>query len=92
MSASSGAAAPATLKYRRQAVDRPFAWPAARAIHSPTSLVSPYGLSGRHSVSSVTRSTSGMPYTEAEEEKRKLFTPAAAAASRMTWRPVTFSR
>lgn len=62
----------------------PCALPAARTSHSPASFVSPYGLSGAHGVSSVTSSTSGMPYTEAEEEKRKLRTPAAATAPSRT--------
>ncbi len=61
VSASSGAAAPATLKYRRQAVEMPWARPAARTSHSPASLVSPYGLIGRQGVSSVMRPVSGTP-------------------------------
>ncbi|CAM5709899.1 hypothetical protein SVIOM74S_02663 [Streptomyces violarus] len=47
---------------------------------------------GTQGVSSVTRSTSGMPYTAAEEEKTKDGTRAAVTASSRTRRPSTFSR
>lgn len=71
---------------------RPVALPVARTSHSPASLVSPYGDIGTQGVSSVTRSTSGMPYTAAEEEKTKDGTPAAVTASSRTRRPSTFCR
>ncbi len=70
----------------------PWARAVAAISHSPTSLVSPYGLIGRQGVSSVTRSTSGMPYTAAEEEKTSRPTPADAMASSRVCRPVTFCR
>ena len=47
---------------------------------------------GAHGVRSVTRSTSGMPYTAADEEKTNDATPAAVTASRSTRSPSTFSR
>lgn len=70
----------------------PWARPAARTIHSPASLVSPYGLTGAHGVSSVTRFTSGIPYTAADEENRNARTPLSAAASSSVPSPWTFSR
>ena len=70
----------------------PWARPVARTSHSPASLVSPYGLIGAHGVSSVISSTSGTPYTAADEEKRKRRTPAATTASSSTLSPATFSR
>lgn len=68
----------------------------ARTSHSPTSLVSPYGLIGAHGVSSVTRAPSraaaGMPYTAAEDEKTNDATPASVTADSRVRRPSTFSR
>ena len=54
----------------------------ARTSRSPASLVSPYGLIGTQGVSSVTRLTSGMPYTAAEDENTKEGTAAAVTACR----------
>ena len=70
----------------------PCARPAARTSHSPASFVSPYGFIGTQGVSSVTSSTSGLPYTAAEEEKTKRSMPASATASSSVARPPTFSR
>ena len=64
------------------------AW--SRSSHSPTSLDSPYGDSGRVGVSSVTVSTSGVPYVAALEENTTLSTPTSCMALRTLSVPVTF--
>ena len=63
----------------------PWATAASRSSHSPISLDSPYGDSGRVAVVSVTRSTSGVPKMAALEEKTMFSTSAASIArSRLT--------
>src|SRR5690625_5384773 len=54
-------------------------------------LERPEGDSGVTAVVSVTRSTSGVPYVAAEEEKTRLPTPASFIASSRLIVPVTFS-
>ena len=58
--------------------------------HSPISLLSPYGDSGRVSVSSVTSSTSGVPNVAALEENTILSAPVRSIASRRLTVPLTF--
>ncbi len=58
--------------------------------HSPISLLSPYGDSGRVGVSSVTRSTSGVPKVAALEENTILSAPVRSIASSRLTVPVTF--
>src|SRR5688500_974433 len=88
----SGQPAPATLKYRRLVTDRPQASDARRHIHSPISLVSPYGLIGSHGAVSSTSSVLGMPYVAADDEKIMRRTPASSIASSRFTMPPTFWR
>ncbi len=64
------------------------AW--SRSSHSPISLDSPYGDSGRVGFFSVTVPVSGVPKTAALEEKTILSTWWAAIASSRVTMPVTF--
>lgn len=63
---------------------------ASATSHSPASLVSPYGDSGAVGVASVTSSTSGVPYTAADDEKTIAGVPTSAMAARSRAVPTTF--
>ena len=90
VSLSSSAPHPATLKYRSAAHDSPSAPAASRIIISPINLLDPYGLVGAVRDSSVNgRSSTGSPYTAADDEYTSRRTPADSnAASRLITPPV----
>lgn len=69
-----------TLKYRSEVGRNPRARLWSRISHSPMSLLSPQGDSGRVGVPSVTRPARGLPYTAADEEKTMFRTPTLSMA------------